>query len=78
MTPTFGPLGDQQDAEEFLTEKVFDYLGKVCTIFDKKKHKQVNLIDYLFEIEYLDTSRNKDLVVEAVKEGYSSTLKLSC
>lgn len=59
MAPTFGPLGDQQDAEQCLTQKFLNFLGKVCTIYDKKKDKQVNLMEYLFEIEYYDLVSTK-------------------
>lgn len=55
MAPTFQPLGEQQDAEECLNQKFLNFLGKVCTIKDKVKDKDVNLIEYLFEIEYFDS-----------------------
>jgi len=54
VAPEFGPVGDQQDAEE-CWQKLVSILDKVITIHDNKKHKEVSLMDHLFEIQYYDT-----------------------
>lgn len=77
MAPEFGPLGEQQDADECWQKLVF-FLNKVVTVHDDKKNKEVSLIDKLFEIEYLDRVSCADLSDEKPKETISVTRRLNC
>lgn len=77
MAPNFGPLGEQQDAEE-CWQKLMFLLSKVVPFHDPKSNKEVSLIDRLFEIEYFETLSCPDLPDEKPRENVSTSRKLSC
>ena len=77
MAPEFGPLGEQQDADE-CWQKLTGFFYFFITVRDEKLNKEVNLIDRLFEIEYFDTVGCPDLPDEKPTENISSTRRLSC
>jgi uncharacterized UBP type Zn finger protein len=68
LAPEFGPLGEQQDAEECLQKLMF-LMNKVIIVRDNKQNKDVSLINSLFDIEIYQTVSCPDLPDEKPKHN---------
>lgn len=62
MNQHFGPLGKQQDSEEFL-QKLIEYFNKMGK-YETEEGGTENVASYFFNIEFEERLKNTELIEE--------------
>ena len=76
MNQHFGPLGKQQDSEEFV-QKLIEYFNKAGKYETQEGHSD-NVASHFFNIEFEERLKNIELLEEEEKISVFTGLKLGC